>query len=60
MLEEFKVYFKEGIETDEIGQIKRDEAVFSLVECSDANENTPLSEASAGGASEESFSKFKI
>jgi len=30
--------------------IKRDERVHSLIDCTDANENTPLSEAAAGGA----------
>lgn len=41
---------EDGIDTDEIGQIKRDERVFKLIECEDANENTALSEAAAGGA----------
>ena len=43
---------EDGIDTDEIGQIKRDERVFKLIESSDANDNSALSEASAGGALE--------
>lgn len=40
----------DGIDIDEVGMIKRDERVHSLIDCKDSNDNTPLSEAGAGGA----------
>merc|ERR1712179_896208 len=41
---------KNGIPRDEMGTIKRRKHIFDIVECEDANENTPLSEAASGGS----------
>ncbi len=35
-----------GLPRDEIGQTIRDQHQLNMVDCEDANENTPLSEAS--------------
>uniref|UniRef100_A0A8D0HAB1 IQ motif and ankyrin repeat containing 1 n=1 Tax=Sphenodon punctatus TaxID=8508 RepID=A0A8D0HAB1_SPHPU len=40
---------KNGVGTDEKGKSLRLRNLLNVVECTDANENTPLSEASAGG-----------
>ena len=43
---------KNGILTDEVGTIARAKHIFDIVECEDANNNTPLSEAASGGSKE--------
>ena len=39
-----------GVPTDEIGRITRRIHQMAVVECQDANDNTPLSEAGSGGS----------
>ncbi|CAH1774100.1 unnamed protein product [Owenia fusiformis] len=41
---------KNGIGRDDIGTAIRNKHLLNIVECEDANENTPLSEASSGGS----------
>ena len=43
---------EDGIDTDELGMIKREELVYKLINCADPNENQAISEASAGGAND--------
>jgi len=42
----------DGVPSDDIGYIVRQQHLMSVVECEDANGNTPLSEASGGGSVE--------
>ena len=43
---------KNGVPTDQLGMIARRKHIFDLVECEDANNNTPFSEAASGGSVE--------
>ncbi|XP_039267786.2 IQ motif and ankyrin repeat domain-containing protein 1-like [Styela clava] len=43
---------KNGVPNDEMGKVIRRNHMIAVTECQDANGNTPLSEAAAGGSSE--------